>query len=225
MARPITLFTGQWADIPFTDLCALIKGIGYDGLEIACWGDHMEVRKADNASYINAKKAALKKHNLSCYALGAHLAGQCVGDYNDPRLDGFAPNEYQGKPDEIRKWAIDEMIYTAKAAAAMGCKLVTGFLGSPIWKYLYSFPQTTEQMVEEGYEEIKKLWTPIFDEFDKLNVKFALEVHPSEIAYDYWSTVKLFEVFDKRPTLGLNFDPSHLIWQGITRIFFKRFFR
>ena len=98
----------------------------------------------------------------------------------------------------------------------MGCKVVTGFLGSTIWKYFYSFPQTTTQMVEDGYGEIKELWSPIFDEFDKLGVRFALEVHPSEIAYDYWSTKKLFEVFEDRPTLGLNFDPSHLLWQGVT---------
>lgn len=225
MARPVTIFTGQWADIPFSDLCVLMKKMGYDGLEIACWGDHMDVKKAaSDPAYVEEKKAVLAKNNLSCSALGAHLAGQCVGDYNDPRLDGFAPSKFQGKPDEIRKWAIEEMINTAKAAAAMGCDVVTGFLGSPIWKYLYSFPQTTEEMVEEGYQEVKRLWNPIFDEFDKAGVRFAFEVHPSEIAYDYWSTVKLFEVFENRPTLGLNFDPSHLIWQGVTPHLFLRDF-
>lgn len=75
----------------------------------------------------------------------------------------------------------------------MGVKVITGFTGSPIWKYLYSFPQTTEKMVEDGYDEIVALWTPILDEFDKYGVKFALEVHPGEIAFDYYSTVKLLE--------------------------------
>lgn len=225
MARPVTIFTGQWADIPFDDLCVMMKKMGYDGLEIACWGDHMDVRQASSdKSYVDRKKETLAQNGLECFALGAHLAGQCVGDYNDPRLDGFAPARYKGKPDEIRKWAVDEMIHTARAAAAMGCRVVTGFLGSPIWKYLYSFPQTTEEMVDQGYQEIKDLWTPIFDEFDKAGVRFALEVHPSEIAYDYWSTVKLFEVFENRPTLGLNFDPSHLLWQGVTPHLFLRDF-
>jgi sugar phosphate isomerase/epimerase len=225
MARPVTIFTGQWADIPFDDLCVLMKKLGYDGLEIACWGDHMDVRKASSdKSYVDRKKATLAKNGLECHALGAHLAGQCVGDYNDPRLDGFAPAQYKGKPAEIRKWAVEEMIHTARAAAAMGCQVVTGFLGSPVWKYFYSFPQTTQEMVDQGYQEIKDLWTPIFDEFDKAGVRFALEVHPSEIAYDYWSTVKLFEVFENRPTLGLNFDPSHLLWQGVTPHLFLRDF-
>jgi len=225
MARPVTIFTGQWADIPFDDLCVLMKKMGYDGLEIACWGDHMDVRQASSdKSYVDKKKETLARSGLECFALGAHLAGQCVGDYNDPRLDGFAPARYKGKLDEIRKWGIEEMIHTARAAAAMGCTVVTGFMGSPIWKYLYSFPQTTPEMVEEGYQEVKDLWTPIFDEFDKAGVRFALEVHPSEIAYDYWSTVKLFDVFDNRPTLGLNFDPSHLLWQGVTPHLFLRDF-
>ncbi len=225
MARPVTIMTGQWADLTFVEVCNLMHGIGYDGVEIACWGDHMEVSKgATDSAYIAEKKEILEQDQLECHALAAHLAGQCVGDYNDPRLDGFAPAKYQGKPDEIRKWAIDEMMLTAQAAAAMGCKVVTGFMGSPIWKYFYSFPQTTDQMIEDGFNEVKELWTPIFDEFDKQGVLFALEVHPTEIAFDYYTTEKLLSVFENRKTLGINFDPSHLIWQGIESHLFVRDF-
>jgi sugar phosphate isomerase/epimerase len=216
MARPVTLFTGQWADLAFEDICQKASQWGYDGLEIACWGDHMEVRKAaDDPGYVEQKKKILGKNNLKCWALGAHLAGQCVGDRYDERLDGFVPDEVKGKPDEIRKWAAEEMKYTARAAKNMGCYVVSGFMGSPIWKFWYSFPPTTDEMVEEGFKTIVKLWTPILDEFDKQGVKFALEVHPTEIAFDLYSTQKLFEVFKNRPTLGLNFDPSHLQWQGM----------
>ncbi|MBI9104331.1 MAG: sugar phosphate isomerase/epimerase [Spirochaetales bacterium] len=216
MKRPVTIFTGQWADLPFEEVCRKMNEFGYEGLEIACWGDHMDVRKAaTDPAYVEEKKRILKKYDLGCWALGAHLSGQCVGDDWDPRVDTFAPPELAGQADKIREWAIEEMIYTAKAAAAMGCEVVTGFMGSPIWKYFYSFPPTTEEMVEEGYNKVVKLWTPILDEFDKLGVKFALEVHPSEIAYDYYSTQKLFEKFKNRKALGINFDPSHLLWQGM----------
>lgn len=181
----------------------------------------MEVSQgASNADYVNEKKEILKKYNLSCNALGAHLAGQCVGDDWDERIDVFVPDELKGKPDEIQAWAINEMKHTARAAMNMGCYVVTGFLGSPIWKYIYSFPPTTEEMVEAGYQKIVDLWSPIFDEFDACGVKFGLEVHPTEIAYDYYSTQKLFEVFENRPTLGLNFDPSHLVWQGMEPHYF-----
>jgi sugar phosphate isomerase/epimerase len=79
-------------------------------------------------------------------------------------------------------------------------------------------------MVEEGFKKIHELWTPILDEFDKCGVKFALEVHPTEIAFDLYTTQKLLEVFEHRPTLGLNFDPSHLLWQGMEPHLFIREF-
>jgi sugar phosphate isomerase/epimerase len=217
MTRPVTIFTGQWADLEFEKVCKLMSDIGYDGLEIACWGDHMDVKRAaEDEQYIKDRKNLLEKYNLECYALGAHLAGQCVGALYDPRLDNFVPDKVKGDPEAIRKWAIQEMKYTAKAAKNMGVKVVNGFTGSSVWKYFYSFPQTSEEMVENAYQEIVKLWSPIFDEFDKYGIKFALEVHPTEIAYDYYTTQRLFEVFDNRKTLGINFDPSHLIWQGVT---------
>jgi len=216
MGRPVTLFTGQWADLPFEELCRKASEWGYDGLEIACWGDHMEVQKAaEDPGYVEEKKKTLEKYDLKCWALGAHLAGQCVGDSPDERLDVFVPDDVKGKPEEIRLWATGEMKYAAQAAKNMGCYVVNGFMGSPIWAYWYSFPPTTEEMVEEGFRKIRDLWTPILDEFDNSGVKFGLEVHPTEIAFDLYSTKKLFQVFENRAALGLNFDPSHLFWQGM----------
>jgi len=185
-------------------------------LEIACWGDHMDVRKAaTDPAYVQQKKEILKKYKLGCWALGAHLAGQCVGDLYDVRVDAFAPEAVKGKPAEIRKWAAEEMKYTAQAAKNMGCYVVNGFMGSPVWKFWYSFPPTTDEMVANAFQEIVDLWSPIFDEFDKQGVKFALEVHPTEIAFDFYTAQRLLEVFKRRPTLGFNFDPSHLLWQGM----------
>jgi sugar phosphate isomerase/epimerase len=225
MAKPITLFTGQWADLPFEEICKKAGAWGYDGLEIACWGDHMDVRAAAaNPAYVKKKKIILKKHGLQCWALGAHLAGQCVGDVYDERLDGFAPAGVKGKPDELRKWAVEEMKMTARAAKAMGCAVVNGFMGSPIWKYIYSFPPTSEKMIEAGFERIKRLWTPVLDEFDRYGVKFALEVHPTEIAFDLYTAQRLLEKFKRRAALGFNFDPSHLLWQGLEPHLFIREF-
>jgi len=225
MAKPITLFTGQWADLPFEEICKKAGAWGYDGLEIACWGDHIDVRAAAaNPAYVKKKKIILKKHGLQCWALGAHLAGQCVGDVYDERLDGFAPAGVKGKPDELRKWAVEEMKMTARAAKAMGCAVVNGFMGSPIWKYIYSFPPTSEKMIEAGFERIKRLWTPVLDEFDRYGVKFALEVHPTEIAFDLYTAQRLLEKFKRRAALGFNFDPSHLLWQGLEPHLFIREF-
>lgn len=225
MSRPVTLFTGQWADLPFEEACKIISAMGYDGVELCTWGDHLNVYSAtEDSEYLRKHKDILSKYNLNCYAISCHLAGQCVGDVWDKRLDGFAPAYLSGNPEGIRDWAVEEVKQTARAAKAMGVKVVTGFMGSPIWKYWYSFPQTTEQMVENSFEKIYELWSPIFDVFDEMDVKFALEVHPTEIAFDYYSTQRLFEKFKNRPTLGLNFDPSHLVWNMLNPAVFARDF-
>ncbi|MDD8026127.1 MAG: sugar phosphate isomerase/epimerase [Acidobacteriota bacterium] len=225
MTRPITLFTGQWADLPFETLCQKAAAWGYDGLEIACWGDHMDVRKAvSDPAYVKNRKAILARHGLRCWALGAHLAGQCVGDLHDERLDGFAPAEIKGQPEAIRAWAVEEMKATAKAAAAMGCRVITGFMGSPIWKAWYSFPSASDEMIEGGFDKIRDLWAPILDEFDAQKVQFALEVHPTEIAFDLYTAERLLAKFGRRPALGFNFDPSHLQWQGLAPHLFIRQF-
>lgn len=222
--RPITITTGQYGDLSFEKVCQTMSGIGYDGLEIACH-THLDVRRyVSEDSYRAEVQETLNQNHLQVWALGAHLAGQCVGDVWDPRLDNFAPDKYQGKPKEIRKWAIEEIKFVAEAAKLMGVKIVTSFMGSPIWAWWYSFPQTTQTMIDEGYGKIKELWDPIFDVFDEYGVVFALEVHPTEIAFDYYSTEKLLDVFKKRPTLGINFDPSHLQWQGMDPCLFLRDF-
>jgi sugar phosphate isomerase/epimerase len=164
----------------------------------------------------------MAKYGLKCWAIGTHLIGQCVGDNWDPRLDGFAPGSLAGKPEEIRAWAVETMKLAPLAAKNMGVSVTTGFMGSPIWAYWYSFPQTSVQMVDEGFKKIVELWSPVFDEYDKAGIRFALEVHPTEIAFDYYTAGRLLKEFNNRAALGFNFDPSHLIWQGVTPHLFLR---
>lgn len=223
MKRKVTLFTAQWTDLPIVEMCRKAGEWGFDGLELATWGDHMEVGKAaTNPAYVEGMKVLLAEHGLGCWSIGCHIVGQCVGDAPDPRLNVFAPAELTDKPEAIRSWAIDGMMKTAHAAKAMGVSVVTGFMGSPIWKYLYSFPPTTETMIEDGFAEIVTHWGPIFDEFDRAGVRFALEIHPGEIAFDLYTMQRLIDAFGGRETLGVNFDPSHLIWQGIDPALFYR---
>lgn len=224
-SRLVTLCTCQWADMDFEELCALAKKMGYDGLEIATWGNSFDLDRAyEDDGYVKFIQDTLAKNGLVCKALATHIIGQCVGDGPDPRLNNFAPPALADQPEAIKAWAIASMKKAAKVADKMGVKVITGFTGSPIWKWLYSFPQTTEEMIEAGYEEIFQLWKPIMEEFRKYGLKFALEVHPGEIAFDYYSTVRLLEKFKDYPEFGLNFDPSHLLWQGVTpHLFLKDF--
>lgn len=224
MGRLVTLASGQFGDLSLEELCSLAKEMGYEGLELATHA-HFDVSRAlGDDSYIPYVWKTLRDHGLGCVAISAHLTGQCVGDIWDERLDNFAPSNLSGKPEAIRAWAIEEMKQTARAANAFGVHIVNGFTGSPIWARWYSYPQTSEKMIEDGFRLIHELWTPIFDVFDECGVKFALEVHPTEIAFDYYTTERLLKLFDYRKTLGLNFDPSHLVWQGINEVTFVRDF-
>ncbi|MDR0875239.1 MAG: sugar phosphate isomerase/epimerase [Clostridiales Family XIII bacterium] len=224
MARPVTLMTAQWGDLDLDSLCKLAKEMGYDGLELM-EGSHFDAKKAAaDQAYADSILATLDKYGLKTWCVAAHVVGQCVGDNWDPRLDGFAPNALAGKPEEIRAWAIETMKAIPKAAKNLGVSVVSGFLGSPIWAYWYSFPQTSEEIIDAGYKRIVELWSPIFDEFDKEGVLFGLEVHPTEIAFDYYTWQRLLKEFNYRKTLGLNYDPSHLLWQGVNPTIFLRDF-
>ncbi len=224
MKRMISICSGQYGDLSLETVCEKMSSFGYEALEIAV-GAHIDVEKVLNdTSYVENLKKTLNKHNLKISAIGAHLVGQCVGDNFDSRLNNFAPNELKDQPEKIRSWAIERMKDIARAAKILDVKVVTCFLGSPIWAYWYSFPQTTQEMVDAGFERIKELWTPIFDVFDECDVRLALEVHPTEIAFDFYTTEKLLKTLNYRKTLGINFDPSHLKWQGMDPALFIREF-
>lgn len=227
MPRPITLFTGQWADLTFDTICEKAKAFGYDGVEIACWGDHFEVDKAlESDSYIQGRWDILNKHGLKCFAISAHLAGQAVCDRIDERHKSILPPRIwgDGKEDGVRARAAEEMKNTARAAAKMGLKVVPGFTGSPIWHMVYSFPPNPADFLEKGLKLFADMWTPILDVFQKVGVRFALEAHPTEIAFDIASAEAALKAINYHPVFGFNYDPSHFGYQGVDYVAFIRKF-
>jgi sugar phosphate isomerase/epimerase len=227
MARPVTLFTGQWADLPLEELAKKAAGWGYDGVELACWGDHFEVDKAlEDDGYCKAKRDMLKKLGLEVYAISTHLNGQAICDNIDERHKAIlAPEVWgDGEPEGVKKRAAEEVIKAAKAAKKLGIKVVNGFTGSSIWHMLYSFPPVTQDMIQAGYDDFAKRFMPILDEFKKLGIKFGLEVHPTEIAFDIVSAERAIEAVDGHECFGFNYDPSHLGYQGVDYVKFIRTF-
>lgn len=221
MARPVTLFTGQWADLPLAELAPKVRDFGYDGLELACWGDHFDVQAAvTDPAYCQGRRELLARNGLNIWAISNHLVGQMVCDMNDFRTDGFAPPELAGKPEEKRAWAVENMKNAARAAKKLGVGVVNGFTGSSIWHLLYAFPPYDFKVIDEGFKYFAELWNPILDVFGQEGVRFALEVHPTEIAFDIITAKRALQALDYRPEFGFNFDPSHLIWQGIDPVRF-----
>ncbi|QXT63091.1 sugar phosphate isomerase/epimerase family protein [Tessaracoccus palaemonis] len=219
MSRLVTLFTGQWADLPFEEVCRRASEWGFDGLEVACSGDHLDVwAAAEDDDYLASKKETLARHGLEVYAISNHLTGQAVcDDPIDARHQGIlsARTWGDGDPEGVRQRAAEELKVTAVAARRLGAKVVTGFTGSKIWKYVAMFPPASEDMIADGYADFARRFNPIMDVYEDNGVRFALEVHPSEIAYDYWTTKATLDAIGHREVFGLNFDPSHMNWQQL----------
>ncbi len=239
MSRPVTLFTGQWADLPLQELLPLVKKMGYDGVELACWGDHFDVQKALNDdTYVQEKWALLEQHGLTCLALSNHLVGQAICDRIDERHQAILPPQVwgDGDPEGVRQRAALAMMDAARAARRFfDAKprssgnddfpaVVNGFTGSSIWHALYAFPPTNQTYIDQGFEDFARRWIPILDVFEKENVNFALEVHPTEIAFDIASAERALNAVGQHPRFGFNYDPSHLGYQGVDYIKFIRKF-
>jgi sugar phosphate isomerase/epimerase len=218
MARPVTLFTGQWADLPLEELAGKASAWGFDGLELACWGDHFDVDEAlADPAYADGRREILERHGLQCLAISTHLVGQAVCDPVDERHRAILPPDVwgDGDPEGVRRRAADKVRDTARAAAKFGVTQVNGFTGSSIWHLLYSFPPNDFEAIEAGYRDFAERWSPIIDVFEAEGVRYGLEVHPTEIAYDFVTTRKTLEAIDRRQGFGINFDPSHFAHQSL----------
>lgn len=238
MSRPVTLFTGQWADMKLEELAPLAKKMGYDGLEIALTQNHIDPTKMEDEAYMANRWQILAENGLNCFAISNHLVGQCVCDEIDFRHKAILlPHIWgDGDPKGVRTRAAAEMVKTAKfckkfmsmrpksLASSPIEPVVTGFTGSSIWKYLYSFPPVGKDVIEAGYADFAKRFTPILDAFDAEGVNFALEVHPTEIAFDIASAERALKAVNNHKRFGFNYDPSHFGYQGVDYVKFIRKF-
>src|SRR5476651_812395 len=237
MPRPVTLFTGQWADLPLEKLAPLARRMGYDGLELACWGDHFDVdAAASGKKYVHDKWALLRAHGLTCHAISNHLVGQAICDRIDERHQAILSPEIwgNGEPEGVRKRAAKNMITAAKAARIFfdakpgrGNRdefpaVVNGFTGSSIWHSIYAFPPTSQAYWDAGFADFRKRFGPILEAFEKHNVNFGLEVHPTEIAFDLASAQRALAAVNGHRRFGFNYDPSHLGYQGVDYVKFIR---
>ncbi len=238
MARPVTLFTGQWADLPLTELAPLAKKMGFDGLELASWGDHFDVNQAATSDdYCKERWRILTDAGLTAFAVSNHLVGQAVCDNIDERHRAILSPEIwgDGDPEGVRQRAAEQLKLTARACRRfLDTKprqdlnfpaVVTGFTGSSIWHACYAFPPTSQDFLQKGFDDFASRFIPILDVFDEVDVHFALEAHPTEIAFDIASARRALEAVKRHPRFGFNYDPSHLGYQGVNYVKFIREFR
>ena len=220
MARPITLFTGQWADLPFEEVAKLASGWGYDGLEIACWGDHFDPWAAvEEDGYVERKLELLDKHNLKVYAISNHLKGQAVCD--DPiderhkdilsaahlgrrRARGRAPARGRGDEDDGPR---------GRQARRQDRRRLHRVGDLEVRR------DVPAGVAGDGRRGLRGLRQPVEPDPRRLRRGAACgsptRCTRREIAYDYWTTVRTMEAIGHREAFGLNWDPSHFVWQDL----------
>ncbi len=227
MPRPVVLFSGQWADLSFEELAQKANEWGYQGLDVACSGDHFEVqRAASQDDYCQKKLDLLARYDLQFAVLSSHRVGQAVCDRIEARHKRILPDYVwgDGDPVGVQERAAEEMMATIRAAQKLGLGVVAGFCGSALWPGVQGYPQSSPDEVAQGLRDFAQKWQPILDVCQETGVRFALEVHPGQIAFDYYSAEMVLDALDGREEFGFLFDPSHLFWQGVDPAAFLRRF-
>ncbi len=227
MPRPILLYTNRWTDLPLEELVGKVGEWGYSGVELACWGDHLEIQRAlSEPDYCAGKLDLLARNDLQLPVLSNHRTGQAVCDPIDKRHKTLVPDYVwgDGKPEGVRQRAIEEMNATFRVAQKLGANIVSGFTGSSLWSYVVGYPSASSETVAQGLKDFARLWNPILDVARETGTRFAFEVHPGEIAFDLYSAEMVLDVLNGREEFGFTFDPSHFHWQGIDPVEFLRRF-
>ncbi len=228
MARPVILYSGGWSDRPLEELASQLAEWGYQGIDLCCWGDHLEVQRAlSEDDYGPNKLALLNRLELSVPVVSCHRVSQAVCDVIDQRHRDLVPDYVwgDGNPEGVRERAAEEVMASARAAQKLGVSILAGFTGSPIWSYVVGHPAPNAGLVADALADFARRWHPILDVCQECGLKYAFEVHPGQLAFDYYTAEMVLDALDGREEFGFTFDPSHLHWIGVDPVEFLRRFR
>ena len=227
MPRPVLLVSAAWANVPIESLVQKLNDWGYQGLELACVGDHFEVQRAQaDDAYCQDKLDLLARYDLQVLVLSNYRVGQALCDRIEPRHKKILPDYVwgDGDPAGVQDRAAAEMLATIACAQKLGVGVVSGFAGSSLWPGVVGWPANDPLEVQDGLRDFVRRLTPILDACADAGIRFALEVHPGQVAFDLFSAEMVLDALDGREEFGFTFDPSHLHWQGIDSAEFLRRF-
>jgi sugar phosphate isomerase/epimerase len=200
-------------------ICKWAAGLGFKGVQLPSWDDRcIDLTKAaDSKAYADDLKGILKGIGLEITELSSHLQGQlvAVNPAYDALFDGFAPEEVRGNPKARTEWAVNQMKLAAKASENLGLKAHATFSGALLWHTMYPWPQRPAGLVETGFRELAKRWTPILNEFDKAGVDVCYEIHPGEDLHDGVTFERFREAAGDHPRACILYDPSHFMLQQL----------
>lgn len=227
MPRPVILYSGTFWDRPLDELSARAAEWGYSGFELAVGDNHLDIQRASaDESYCSSRLELLNSHELHVPVIAAFRVSQLIGDRIDERHRSLVSKQIWGDGNlvDIRQRAVEELIATIRVAQRLGAGVVSGFTGSPIWSFVNTYPGASQQVVDDAFRDFVRTWQPILDACSDCGMRFALEVHPGQLAFDYYSAERLLDSIDHRPEFGFCIDPSHFHWQGMDPAMFIRNF-
>jgi sugar phosphate isomerase/epimerase len=227
------IFIAQFigAEAPYNSLeniCKWAKSLGFTGVQIPTLDDRfIDLQKAaESKTYADELKGLVNECGLEITELSTHLQGQlvAVNPAYDLLFDGFAPENFRKNPKARQQWAVQQMMYAAKASQNLGLKAHATFSGSLLWHTFHPWPQRPQGLVEEGFKELAKRWLPILNEFDKNGVDVCYEIHPGEDLFDGETYEMFLKEVNNHPRACILYDPSHFVLQCLDYIQYIDFY-
>jgi sugar phosphate isomerase/epimerase len=216
------IFLAQFAgdDAPFNSLDGMANWaakLGFKGIQIPTWDRRLfDLQKAaETEGYCEDVLGIAGRAGIAITELSTHLQGQLVASHSayDPLLAGFAPPELAGDPKARQQWAVQQLLWAAKASEKLGLKAHATFSGALAWPFFYPFPQRPAGLVEEAFKELGARWLPILQAFDEAGVDVCFELHPAEDLHDGVTFDRFLDVVGDHPRANILFDPSHMVLQ------------
>ena len=213
-------FMGDTA--PFDSLegvCRWAASLGYIGVQIPTWDSRLiDLEKAANSKdYCDELKEKVESYGVRITELSTHLQGQLVAVHPayDLQFDNFAPDSVKNNPKARQKWAVQQLMWAAKASENLGLNAHVTFSGALMWQTVYPWPQRPQGLVESGFTELAKRWKPILNEFDRCGVDLCYEIHPGEDLHDGITFEMFLEKTKNHPRANILYDPSHFVLQQL----------
>jgi len=216
---------------PFNDLktiCKWASDLGFKAVQIPTWDARCIDLKlaAESKTYADTLKGTIAEYGMEISELSTHLQGQLVAVHPayDDLFDAFAPDALKKNPKARQEWAVQQLMYAAKASANLGLTAHATFSGSLLWHTFHPWPQRPAGLVEEGFKELGRRWTPILDQFEENGVDVCYEIHPGEDLFDGETYEMFLEEVNQHPRACLLYDPSHFVLQQLDYIQYIDFY-
>ncbi len=202
------LITSICEGMSFEEVVDFAAENGLECLEVACWPQEKATRRYAGVSHIDvANLTEEKAKEIKTFCSERKVEISSLAYYPNP-LD----------PDvQKREGYIAHLYHLIDASAMLGVNMITTFVG-----------RDPKKNVEENLELVKEIWPPIVKYAEEKGVKIAIENCPMLFTNDEWpggqnlmttpaNWRKVFEILDS-PNFGINYDPSHFVWQQIDYI-------